>query len=81
MWLTALYGILIVVMLVGIVGAVVPGLPGPSLILGAIVVWCIATKFAVPLGFFAVIFEFCRANTYYSYYKTNTSGLACQVNP
>ncbi|MBC7516560.1 MAG: DUF456 family protein [Alkalinema sp. FL-bin-369] len=56
MWLTVLYGILVVVMLVGIVGAVVPGLPGPSLILGAIVVWCLATKFAVPLGFFAVIF-------------------------
>ncbi len=56
MWLTALYGILIVVMLVGIVGAVLPGVPGPSVILGAIVVWCLATKFAVPLVPFAVIF-------------------------
>jgi uncharacterized protein YqgC (DUF456 family) len=34
-----LYWILVVVMLVGIIGAVVPALPGSSLILGAILVW------------------------------------------
>lgn len=56
MMMLALYGILIVVMLVGVVGAVVPGLPGPSLILAAIVVWCIATKFAIPLVPLALIF-------------------------
>jgi uncharacterized protein len=37
-----LYWVLIAVMLVGVVGAVVPGIPGPSLILGAILVWVIA---------------------------------------
>ncbi|GAB4203025.1 MAG: hypothetical protein Fur006_56990 [Coleofasciculaceae cyanobacterium] len=37
-----LYWVLIAVMLVGVVGAVVPGIPGPSLILGAILVWLIA---------------------------------------
>lgn len=34
-----LYGILVLVMLIGIVGAVVPGIPGASLILGAILIW------------------------------------------
>ncbi len=34
-----LYGILVIVMLVGIAGAVIPGIPGASLILGAILVW------------------------------------------
>ncbi len=33
-------------MLVGIVGAVVPGIPGPSLILGAILVWGIVQGFS-----------------------------------
>src|SRR5919202_2263517 len=41
MLITILYWILIAVMLVGVVGAVVPGIPGPSLILGAILVWTI----------------------------------------
>ncbi|HEY9614470.1 DUF456 domain-containing protein [Allocoleopsis sp.] len=41
MLITILYWILIAVMLVGIVGAVVPGIPGPSLILGAILVWTV----------------------------------------
>ncbi len=56
MMMLALYGVLVVVMLVGIVGAVVPGLPGPSLILAAIVVWCIATKFAIALLPLTLIF-------------------------
>lgn len=43
--ITIIYWILIAVMLVGVVGAVVPGIPGPSLILGAIVVWTIVQGF------------------------------------
>jgi hypothetical protein len=41
MSITILYWVLIAVMLVGVVGAVVPGIPGPSLILGAILVWTV----------------------------------------
>lgn len=37
--MVALYWVLVVTMLVGIVGAVVPGIPGVSLILAAVVVW------------------------------------------
>lgn len=37
--MVALYWLLVVAMLIGIIGAVVPGIPGSSLILGAIVVW------------------------------------------
>jgi uncharacterized protein len=44
--LTLLYWIVIAVMLVGIVGAIIPGLPGTSLILIAITVWYVATGFA-----------------------------------
>lgn len=54
-----LYWVLIAVMLVGVVGAVVPGIPGPSLILGAIVVWTIARGFDVSwaplIGIFAIL--------------------------
>jgi uncharacterized protein YqgC (DUF456 family) len=38
-WQPAVYGLLLLVMVVGVVGAVVPALPGISLVLGAIVVW------------------------------------------
>ena len=41
-----LYWILVLVMLVGIIGAVVPGLPGSSLILGAILVWGLVSGFS-----------------------------------
>lgn len=54
--LTILYWVLVAVMLVGVVGAVLPAVPGPSLILGAILVWCIATKFAIPLLPLGLIF-------------------------
>jgi hypothetical protein len=37
--LTLLYWLLVAVMVVGVIGAVVPGLPGSSLILIAVVVW------------------------------------------
>ena len=38
---TILYWILIAVMVVGVIGAVVPVIPGPSLILGSILVWIV----------------------------------------
>lgn len=41
-----LYWILVLVMLVGIIGAVVPAIPGSSLILGAILVWGLVNGFA-----------------------------------
>ncbi|WP_413166576.1 DUF456 domain-containing protein [Capilliphycus salinus ALCB114379] len=41
-----LYWILVLVMLVGIIGAVVPAVPGSSLILGAILVWGIVNGFS-----------------------------------
>src|SRR5919202_2143182 len=53
MSITILYWVLIAVMLVGVVGAVVPVIPGPSLILGAILVWTVVNGFGnvswVPL--------------------------------
>jgi uncharacterized protein len=54
--LTTLYWILIVVMLVGVAGAIIPGLPGPSLILVAILIWCVVTKFAIPIIPLGLIF-------------------------
>ncbi|HEY9737645.1 MAG TPA: DUF456 family protein [Trichocoleus sp.] len=42
----ALYWILVAVMLVGAVGEIIPGMPGSSLVLGAILVWAVATQFA-----------------------------------
>jgi uncharacterized protein len=54
--LTVLYWILIATMLVGVAGAVLPGIPGPSLILIAILVWCIATNFAIALWPLILIF-------------------------
>lgn len=44
--ITILYWILIAVMIVGVIGAVVPAVPGPSLILGAILVWTVVQGFA-----------------------------------
>ncbi|MGB5960713.1 MAG: DUF456 family protein [Coleofasciculaceae cyanobacterium] len=42
---TILYWILIAVMIVGVIGAVVPAVPGPSLILGSILVWIVVQGF------------------------------------
>lgn len=56
MTLVILYWVLLAVMLVGVIGAVVPGIPGPSLILVAILVWCVATQFAIPLLPLGLIF-------------------------
>lgn len=47
MSITIIYWLLIAVMLVGVVGAVVPGIPGPSLILVAILVWIVVQGFKV----------------------------------
>ena len=47
-----LYWLLVALMVVGIIGAVVPGIPGTSLILAAIVIWGAVQGFAsvtVPL--------------------------------
>jgi uncharacterized protein YqgC (DUF456 family) len=47
-----LYWLLVAVMVVGIVGAVVPGIPGTILILGAVVIWGMVRGFAgleIPL--------------------------------
>jgi len=45
-WHPLLYAVLLLVMLVGVVGSVVPVLPGMTLILGAIIVWGLAVGFA-----------------------------------
>ncbi len=47
--ITALYWLLLAVMGVGVIGAVVPALPGAILILGAIIVWGLVNGF-VGLG-------------------------------
>lgn len=46
LWHPLLYAVLLLVMVVGIVGAVVPALPGVGLILGAIVVWGFVVGFS-----------------------------------
>ncbi len=45
-WHPILYGVLVLVMLLGVVGSVVPVLPGMTLILGAIIVWGLVVGFA-----------------------------------
>lgn len=45
MAITVIYWVLLAIMVVGIVGAVVPGIPGPSLILGAILAWILIQGF------------------------------------
>lgn len=50
--MTVLYWLLVAVMVVGVIGAVVPALPGSSLIVAAIVIWGIVHGFStvtVPL--------------------------------
>lgn len=53
-----LYWLLLIVMLVGIAGAVIPGLPGSSLILVAILIWAFVHGFSGmgwPLGMAIVV--------------------------
>lgn len=45
MFLTILYWLLVAVMLVGVVGSLIPGLPGASLVAIAILIWGIFTGF------------------------------------
>ena len=57
--ITTIYWIVLALMGVGVIGAIIPGLPGSSTILVAILIWSIATGFAgvsLPLIFiFAVL--------------------------
>lgn len=57
-----LYWFLIAVMVVGIIGGFVPGIPGPTMILAAIVVWGLAIQnflpIAWPLGIAIVVLLF-----------------------
>lgn len=51
--ITILYWVLLALMIVGVLGAVLPGIPGAILILAAIVVWGVVQGFsdvALPLG-------------------------------
>ncbi|WP_316433775.1 DUF456 family protein [Leptolyngbya sp. NK1-12] len=56
--ITALYWLLLAVMGVGVIGAVVPALPGAILILGAIIVWGLVNGFAglgIPIAVTIVV--------------------------
>ena len=44
--ITTIYWIVLALMAIGVIGAIIPGLPGSSIILVAILIWSIATKFA-----------------------------------
>lgn len=43
--ITILYWIILTMMFIGVIGAIIPGLPGSSIILAAILIWSIATGF------------------------------------
>lgn len=43
--ITILYWIVLTIMFLGVIGAIIPGLPGSSLILAGILIWSIATEF------------------------------------
>jgi uncharacterized protein YqgC (DUF456 family) len=57
--ITTIYWIVLALMGVGVIGAIIPGFPGSSIILVAILIWSVATNFAgigLPLIFiFAVL--------------------------
>jgi uncharacterized protein YqgC (DUF456 family) len=62
-WHLALYWLLVLVMVVGVVGAVVPALPGITLIVAAIVVWGLVAgfaglKWALGVAIAALVFSF-----------------------
>ncbi len=62
-WHLALYGLLVLVMVVGVVGAVVPAMPGITLIVGAIAVWglvagFVGLKWALGVAIVALILSF-----------------------
>ncbi len=59
MSLVTLYWVLIAAMLVGVIGAVIPGIPGSGLILAAVIIWGIANGFgAVVVALIVVILVF-----------------------
>jgi uncharacterized protein len=67
-WLpTVAYWVLLAVMLLGVVGAFIPAIPGPSLIVGAIVVagfiygW---SQVTIPLVVSIIVFALCFAIEY-----------------
>ena len=43
--ITILYWLVLTLMVIGVIGAIIPGLPGSSIILAAILIWSIATGF------------------------------------
>ncbi len=43
--ITVLYWIVLALMFIGVIGAIIPGLPGSSIILAAILIWSFATGF------------------------------------
>ncbi|MBD2424547.1 DUF456 family protein [Phormidium sp. FACHB-1136] len=45
-WQPILYSLLLLVMLVGVIGAVVPALPGISLVLGSVILWGFVVGFS-----------------------------------
>jgi hypothetical protein len=56
--LTILYWIVLAMMGIGVIGAIIPGLPGSSIILVAILIWSVATKFTgvgLPLVFIFIV--------------------------
>ncbi|MEA5451200.1 DUF456 domain-containing protein [Leptolyngbya sp. CCNP1308] len=62
-WHLALYWLLVLVMGVGVVGAVVPALPGITLIVGAIVIWglvvgFVGLKWALGVAIAALVLSF-----------------------
>lgn len=52
--LLIVYWFVVLLMVAGVIGAIIPAIPGPSLILGAIVIWCIATNFT-GLGWWLLV--------------------------
>ncbi|MGF1517015.1 MAG: DUF456 domain-containing protein [Nodosilinea sp.] len=62
-WHLALYGLLVLVMVMGVVGAVVPAMPGITLLVGAIAVWglvagFVGLKWALGVALIALILSF-----------------------
>jgi uncharacterized protein YqgC (DUF456 family) len=58
MGLIVLYWLLVIVMVVGVIGAILPGIPGSSLILAAVVIWGLVRGFsdlALALGVAIVV--------------------------
>jgi uncharacterized protein len=44
--LHVIYWIVLAIMTIGAIGAIAPGVPGPSLILVGLLIWCVATGFS-----------------------------------